>query len=53
MEEIAQAFGISYGSVSTILHDRLGMHKLTDRCVLKSLSDEQKATWAQFKASLA
>ena len=29
MEEIAQALGISYGSVSTILHDRLGMRKLT------------------------
>ena len=24
VEEIAQAFGISHGSVSTILHDRLG-----------------------------
>ena len=29
MEEIAQALGISYGSVPTILHDRLGMLKLT------------------------
>ena len=29
MEEIAQALGISHGSISTILHDRLGMHKLT------------------------
>ena len=29
VEEIAQALGISHGSVSTILHDRLGMHKLT------------------------
>ena len=29
MEEIAQAIGISYGSVSTILHDRLGIRKLT------------------------
>ena len=28
MEEIAQALGISHGSVSTILHDRLGMRKL-------------------------
>ena len=27
MEEIAQALGISHGSVSTILHDRLGMRK--------------------------
>ena len=28
VEEIALALGISYGSVSTILHDRLGMRKL-------------------------
>ena len=27
--ETAQALGISHGSVSTILHDRLGMRKLT------------------------
>ena len=27
VEEIAQALGISHGSVSTILHDRLGMSK--------------------------
>ena len=42
--EIAQALGISHGSVSTILHDRLGMRKLTARWVPKSLSDEQMAT---------
>ena len=29
VEEIAQALGISHGSVSTILHDRLGMRKQT------------------------
>ena len=29
VEDIAQALGISHGSVSTILHDRLGMCKLT------------------------
>ena len=28
-EEIAQALGISHGSVSTILHDSLGMRKVT------------------------
>ena len=28
MEEIAQAIGISHSSLSTILHDRLGIHKL-------------------------
>ena len=44
VEEIAQALGISYGSVSTILHDRFGMRKLTARWVPKSLSDEQMAT---------
>ena len=46
VEEIAQAFGISHGSISTILHDRLGMRKLTARWVPKSLSDEQMATRA-------
>ena len=29
VEEIANALNISHGSVSTILHDRLGMRKLT------------------------
>ena len=46
VEEIVQALGISQGSVPTILHDRLGMRKLTARWVLKSLSDEQMATTA-------
>ena len=45
-EEIAQALGISHGSVSTILQDRLGMRKLTARWVPKSLSDEQMITRA-------
>ena len=44
MEEIAQTLSISHGSVSTILHDRLGIRKLTARWVPKSLSDEQMAT---------
>ena len=44
VEEIAQALGISHSSVSTILHDRLDMRKLTARSVPKSLSDEQIAT---------
>ena len=39
VEEIAQALGISHGSVSTILHDCLGMRKLAARWVPKSLSD--------------
>ena len=46
VEEIAQALDISHGSVSTILHDRLGMRKLTARWVPKSLSDEQMTTRA-------
>ena len=46
VEEIAQALGISHGSVSTILHDRLVMRKLTARWVPKSLTDEQMATRA-------
>ena len=44
VEEIANVLHISHGSVSTTLHDRLGMHKLTVRWVPKSLSDEQIAT---------
>ena len=51
-EEIANALHISHGSVSTTLHDRLGMHKLTARCVPKSLSDEQMATRASEYSAL-
>ena len=40
------ALGISHDSVSTILHDRLGMRQLTVCWVPKSLSDEQMATRA-------
>ena len=40
VEEIAQALGISHSSVSTILHNRIGMRKLTACWVRKSLSDE-------------
>ena len=46
VEDIAQALRISHGSVSTILHDRLGMRKLTVRWVPKSLSNAQMATRA-------
>ena len=52
MEEIAHALGISHGSVSTILHDRLGMRKLTARWVPKSLSYEQMATRASVCSAL-
>ena len=52
VEEIAQALGISHGSVSTILHDRVGMRKLTAHWVSKSLSDEQMATRASVCSAL-
>ena len=52
VEEIAQALGISHGSVSTILQDRLSMRKLTARWVPKSLSDEQMATRASVYSAL-
>ena len=52
VEEIAQALGISHGSVSTILHDRLGMRKLTAHWVPKSLSDEQMVTKASVCSAL-
>ena len=47
-----QALGISHGRVSTILHDRLGVRKLTTRWVPKSLSDEQMATRASVCSAL-
>ena len=52
VEEIAQALGISHGSVLTILHDRLDMRKLTTCWVPKSLSDEQMATRASVCSAL-
>ena len=52
VEEIANALHISHGSVSTTLHDRFGMHKLTARRVPKSLSDEQMATRASVYSTL-
>ena len=50
VKERAQALGISHGSVSTILHDCLGMRKLTARWVPKSLSDEQRTPGHQYAA---
>ena len=47
-----EEIGISHGSVSTILHDRLGMRKLTARWVPKSFSDEQMATRASVCSAL-
>ena len=52
MEDLAQALGISHGSVSTILHDHLGMSRLTPCWVPKSLSDEQMATTASVCSTL-
>ena len=52
VNNIAQALGISHGSVSIILQDRLGMRKLTARWVPKSLSDEQIATRASVCSTL-
>ena len=52
VEEIANALHISHGSVWTILHDRLGMCKLTAGWVPKSLSDEQMATRASAYSAL-
>ena len=43
---------MSHGSVSTKLHDRLCMRKLTARWVPKSLSDEQMATLASVCSAL-
>ena len=52
VEETAQALGISHGSVSTKLHDRLGIRKLTARWVPNSFSDEQMATRASVCSAL-
>ena len=52
LEEIANDLHISHGSVSTTLHDCLGMHKLTARWVPKFLSDEQMATRASVYSAL-
>ena len=52
VEEIARALGISHGSVSTILHDRLVMHKLTVRWFPKSLSGVRTATRASVCSAL-
>ena len=54
VEEIAQASGITHGSVSTILNNHLGlgMRKLSARWVPKSFSDEQMATRASVCSAL-
>ena len=52
MEEIAQALGFSHGSVSKILHNRLGMRKLAAHWVPKFLSDKKMATTASVCSAL-
>ena len=52
VEEIANALHISHGSISTILHDRLGMRNLTARWVPKSLSEKKMATRASVCSAL-
>ena len=52
VEEMVNALHISHGSVSTTLHDRLDMHKLTARWVPESLSDERMATRASVYSAL-
>ena len=53
VEEIGQALGISHDtSFSTILHDRLGMRKLTARWDPKTVSDKQMATRASVCSAL-
>ena len=52
VEEIAQALGISHGSVSIILHVHLDMCKLTAHWVPKSLSDEKMTTRASICSTL-
>ena len=52
VEEIANALHIPHVSVSTTLHDRLGMHNLTVRWVPKSLSGEQMATRSSVYSAL-
>ena len=51
VEEIAQALCISHGSVSTTLHDRLGMRKLTARWVPNPLSIGKWRPEHQFAAT--
>lgn len=51
-EEIAQALGISHGTVLIMVHGLEGMGTLTANCVPKSFIDEQKATRASICSAL-
>ena len=50
VEEIANALHISHGSVSTILHDCLGMRKLTARWVPNPLATSKWKPEHQYAA---
>ena len=52
IEEIAQALDISHGSVATVVHDPLCMHKLIAHWVPISLSNEKMATGASVCSGL-
>lgn len=43
LDDIVEKYNISKGSAFTILHDHLGMRKVSARWVPKQLSDDQKA----------
>ena len=51
INEIAQDLGVSYGTVYNIIHDDLGLEKLSARWVPKLLSQEQKQ--ARVESSMA
>ena len=42
ISEIAEGIGVSYGTIFNILHDDLGLEKLSARWVPKLLTEEQK-----------
>lgn len=42
--QLEVAIGISSGSIRTILHEKLGLHKICARWVPHRLTDDQKAT---------
>ena len=54
LQETANQFSIGKASAYQILHEKIGMSKVSARWVLKQLTEDQKASRAQlFKASLA
>ena len=50
VKEIANTLHISHGSVSTTLHDRLGMHKLTARWIQNPLATRKWQPEHQYTA---